>query len=416
MCTLNNSINTSEWDGVSRVHLESWVAPGSPHAPLCALCQSSMYLLISVECTLSEVLEEGEVPHNAASGTNSSSIHPHSPHFTRILHVYWCPFSDTCNAAAATDSRRFALRRRLIPSQSHHEEPIEESTPFLPKEASQAVFGGWGASAAPVAAQNGIGITGAIDNNGNDDEDDDLERMLARRDAALSTTLASLSITSSSAVTPTLHPSTPQHINTLNTTTDTHSSVLGPLSDVRIDFESESLFLSTQQQHQQHSKDAKNIKDGEDADTQAAWSDEGYESTQVADKFVYRFSKRVGVAPEQVMRWQWRGTPLLLDALPSTATPPPPCERCSAPRMFEMQLMPALPYLLREPLAQHRASPACQKFLKDVLPQLELGTLLCYTCSQDCPPSPPLASGSTNASAPEYLLPEFCILQLEKDS
>ena len=65
-------------------------------------------------------------------------------------------------------------------------------------------------------------------------------------------------------------------------------------------------------------------------------------------------------------RYQWDGTPLLItDKVPST---PSACQHCGAPRVFELQLMPPLVYLLK---ASTGAS-------------VEFGTILVYTCSKSC--------------------------------
>eukprot|EP01122_Echinamoeba_exundans_P006862 TRINITY_DN1_c0_g2_i1.p1 TRINITY_DN1_c0_g2~~TRINITY_DN1_c0_g2_i1.p1 ORF type:complete len:426 (+),score=67.24 TRINITY_DN1_c0_g2_i1:36-1313(+) len=401
VCTLNNSINAECWDGVSRVHLESLVAAASPVAPRCSLCQGSMYLLISVDCTLSELVEEKLIPQNAASGFQRSSINDSVPHYTRILHLYWCPYSDTCSSAAATDSRRFALHRRLIPSQPAPDDPDDVPSAQIQEETPKAVFGGWGA--APASNTNLFGSSNDIHSEDNE-EDDDLERMLALRDAALSSAVSDKAFAAAAG------PATPADSSS-TTNGVTSDSLSGALSDLSIDFESESAF-TTPSQRQRSPKEAKNPLDRDDSESNAAWSEEGYESVSVADKFVYRFSKRVAVAPEQVLRWQWHGIPLLLDAVPPSAAPPPHCERCEAPRRFEMQLMPSFSFLLREPLsAHHIASPESKRLLKDLLPQLELGTVLCYTCANDCAPSP-----SASNHAQDHVLHEFCVLQFEKDS
>ena len=65
-------------------------------------------------------------------------------------------------------------------------------------------------------------------------------------------------------------------------------------------------------------------------------------------------------------RYQWNGTPLLVTdgMLPA----PPACQHCGAARVFELQLMPPLVYLL--------------KTSSDVA--IEFGTVIVYTCSKSC--------------------------------
>lgn len=65
-------------------------------------------------------------------------------------------------------------------------------------------------------------------------------------------------------------------------------------------------------------------------------------------------------------RYQWNGTPLLITD--KTSPTPSPCQHCGAPRVFELQLMPPLVYLLRSGSQVN----------------VEFGTVLVYTCSRSC--------------------------------
>eukprot|EP00111_Clytia_hemisphaerica_P016716 TCONS_00049568-protein len=72
-----------------------------------------------------------------------------------------------------------------------------------------------------------------------------------------------------------------------------------------------------------------------------------YEKTKVkhGDSAFYQFSKQIRPCPQQCLRYDWQGTPLILSDC-SKITPPlnaiPPCQKCGAVRVFEMQLMPNL--------------------------------------------------------------------------
>ncbi|CAM9461481.1 unnamed protein product, partial [Phaeothamnion confervicola] len=62
-------------------------------------------------------------------------------------------------------------------------------------------------------------------------------------------------------------------------------------------------------------------------------------------KSILDFSERVQREPNQCVRYAWGGRPLWSTAHPPSHEPPPCC--CGAPRVFEMQLMPALLLALR---------------------------------------------------------------------
>ena len=106
---------------------------------------------------------------------------------------------------------------------------------------------------------------------------------------------------------------------------------------------------------------------------QAASKEEVYEkflipgTDQVADKFFNTLSK----FPRQIIRYCWMGTPLLnqdtkLDDVPN-------CDECGARRTYEMQIMPAMISVLR-PL----------NAATEIQPELDYGTVLCFTCINNC--------------------------------
>lgn len=51
-----------------------------------------------------------------------------------------------------------------------------------------------------------------------------------------------------------------------------------------------------------------------------------------------RFARAMELDPDQAIRYSWGGRALW----PQPLAPPPPCPTCTAPRVFECQLMPPL--------------------------------------------------------------------------
>ena len=60
---------------------------------------------------------------------------------------------------------------------------------------------------------------------------------------------------------------------------------------------------------------------------------------------------------------------------PNEQWEPSPCARCGSPRVFEMQLMPTLPTLLRDMSGKRTI-------------RLEYGVVVIYTCARSCSASP----------------------------
>lgn len=114
-----------------------------------------------------------------------------------------------------------------------------------------------------------------------------------------------------------------------------------------------------------------------DAPEPSALDREAFESAM--DDTFQKFADRLAQNPDQVIRYDFTGAPLLYsktdpvgDALARGAAPPP-CPRCAAPRAFEVQLTPnAIAELEADDLS---------------LEGMEWGTVIVAVCERDCLPS-----------------------------
>ncbi len=116
------------------------------------------------------------------------------------------------------------------------------------------------------------------------------------------------------------------------------------------------------------------------------------------DKTFLRFSDRLTQNPEQVLRYEWKGTPLLYsstDAVGKRLAPlgstikgkaataatlgiMPRCESCGAERVFEMQLVPGLIAALEE------GGEEDGKGGVDLEEGMEWGTIIVGVCERNC--------------------------------
>ncbi|KAG0004047.1 hypothetical protein BGZ80_008730 [Entomortierella chlamydospora] len=143
----------------------------------------------------------------------------------------------------------------------------------------------------------------------------------------------------------------------------------------------------------------------------ATWSGEAYEKAALpkgVDKAFQKFTERVQSWPEQCVRYDFPGVPLLFSYSDRTAQsllPPnvtqhskhttpsahriPKCPACKGPRGFEFQLMPNLlsmldvtskKYLSEEEKQSLKERKGAQVF--DI--GMEWGTILVYSCVEDC--------------------------------
>ena len=97
------------------------------------------------------------------------------------------------------------------------------------------------------------------------------------------------------------------------------------------------------------------------------------ESIYRNDRKNYEFFKRLSICPNQVIRYQWMGMPLVNSD--NHRLEVSKCQLCGADRTFEFQLMPALITYLK-PLAN-----------SGIISDLDFGTVLVFTCARNCKPS-----------------------------
>ncbi|KAK4942535.1 hypothetical protein LTR10_017664 [Elasticomyces elasticus] len=123
--------------------------------------------------------------------------------------------------------------------------------------------------------------------------------------------------------------------------------------------------------------------DTEESGSGAGLEKDTFESS--LDKTFQKFSDRVAQNPEQVLRYEFKGEPLLYsgsDGVASRFIVPhgksgairgmPRCENCGAQRVFEVQLVPGLIYELEKDEAM------------DLEDGMEWGTVIVGTCVNNC--------------------------------
>ncbi|KAJ3213842.1 programmed cell death protein [Dinochytrium kinnereticum] len=165
-----------------------------------------------------------------------------------------------------------------------------------------------------------------------------------------------------------------------------------------------------------------------------SWAGESYEKIRPKhyDKVFKKFQKAVEKVPEQCLRYSFKGTPLfyatdvILQNLSTSG--PPPCPKCSSPRVFEMQIMPSILSILPTEQYASRIKREEEKALRatadnhskqsfptqadvaTVLSQMsvgmDFGTVLVYTCEKDC--------GVEDGGADVVYLEEFAAVQQER--
>ncbi|RUS68667.1 hypothetical protein EGW08_023571 [Elysia chlorotica] len=96
---------------------------------------------------------------------------------------------------------------------------------------------------------------------------------------------------------------------------------------------------------------------------------EGYEKSELrhGDRKFHKFLKRLQRCPQQCVRYNRGGDPLLVDELEDIAR----CPACGGERVFELQLLPALLPWLQVDGTEHNV-------------EIDFGTVLVFTCKNNC--------------------------------
>ncbi|KAI9284782.1 programmed cell death protein 2 [Umbelopsis sp. AD052] len=193
-------------------------------------------------------------------------------------------------------------------------------------------------------------------------------------------------------------------------------------------FDSLGLDMSKYQKYldlQQQSEDA--VDDSEDG---ISWAGETYEKQDVPrgfDKAFKKFTERVGAWPEQCVRYEFGGSPLLFSNSDQAAkslivsssdgygvysnSQLPVCPHCGSKRTFEFQLMPHMLSLLSVTEHAMIEEQTLDKTGKDQWNVgMEFGTVMIFVCENDC-------NGSTSTDVEDQVtyFEEHVIAQFELD-
>ncbi|KAK5233398.1 hypothetical protein LTR47_005491 [Exophiala xenobiotica] len=160
-----------------------------------------------------------------------------------------------------------------------------------------------------------------------------------------------------------------------------HSQAAPPFSSFYLDAYPEE--LEKEPVTEMKAESSKTQYDMEDSGSGAAAEKDTFEST--LDKAFQKFSDRIAQNPEQVLRYEFKGEPLLYSGTDSVASRfivphgktgavrgIPRCESCGAQRRFELQLVPGLIYELEKDEAM------------DLEEGMEWGTVIVGTCVNNC--------------------------------
>jgi pre-rRNA-processing protein TSR4 len=116
------------------------------------------------------------------------------------------------------------------------------------------------------------------------------------------------------------------------------------------------------------------------------------------DKTFLKFSDRLAQNPEQVLRYEWKGTPLLYSATDAVGkrlaasnaktkatVGMPKCESCGAGRVFEMQLVPgAIVALEEEDVNLEEEDVNLEEEDVNLEEGMEWGTIIVGVCERNC--------------------------------
>ncbi|KAI9277022.1 programmed cell death protein 2 [Phascolomyces articulosus] len=154
----------------------------------------------------------------------------------------------------------------------------------------------------------------------------------------------------------------------------------------------------------------------EDTTEEGTWGGEAYEKQQLprgVDKQFKKFAERVQLQPNQCVRYQWGGIPLLYHQLQghqqqSIRSLGGNCSQCGSSRTFELQLMPNILSLL--PTSEYASAELSENNKKKDVNSwdigMEFGTILVFVCEKDCHP--------VDIEQPSYVK-EHVLVQFEQD-
>ena len=175
------------------------------------------------------------------------------------------------------------------------------------------------------------------------------------------------------------HPTTPERGLSEGERWPEQSAFPRPFPHLYLDADYESLI---REQPVQANSSVSNPKYTEDESAPSGLEKDSFESS--LDKVFLRFSDRLAQNPEQVLRYEFRGSPLLYSGndgvavrfgqVPGKSKQPigiPRCETCGAQRVFELQLVPG-------------AIDALEEGSMDLGEGMEWGTIILGVCSNDC--------------------------------
>ncbi|CAF0837800.1 unnamed protein product [Didymodactylos carnosus] len=144
------------------------------------------------------------------------------------------------------------------------------------------------------------------------------------------------------------------------------SSSLFPL--YYIDIDDEQTILEQERLKEKKKWKNKINREQENTDESSDYTKEPSTKLEHGDIVFYRFQQKIMHAQDQIVRYDYRGQPLIITKIDSGLLSNIKCRHCKESCLFEFQLMPALVNYL--------------KINKRIV--LEFGTVFMYTCSANC--------------------------------
>ncbi|KAJ8330179.1 hypothetical protein O5D80_001749 [Batrachochytrium dendrobatidis] len=145
------------------------------------------------------------------------------------------------------------------------------------------------------------------------------------------------------------------------------------------------------------------------------WAGEQYESMGLGvDKLFKRFQRTVTMAPEQCIRYEFKGSPLWyqMDTVQSqiSSNHIPLCEKCGGNRVFECQLMPNILSILSVDTHQsvvnttHGSNETSKELYAKLGMGMDYGSVYIFVCENDCDGSNSSTDGKKYTLVSEYVV------------